>query len=113
MRKALFVISVTVLLFIINSLARSIYDLWQKQDLLTQAQRELENEKLENQKFKAGLSYVETREFIESEARNKLFLAKPGEQQVVIPLSTPVKQASSASAEASAPNWKKWLDLFF
>lgn len=109
MKKILFVIVVLVLLFIINSLARSIYNLWQKQDLLTQAQKTLEEEKLKNQKLKASLSYVETEEFVESEARNKLFLAKPGEQQVVIPQ----KEDKKPKKKEIIPNWKKWLDLFF
>lgn len=109
MKKAVFIVVVVVLLFIINSLARSIYNLWQKQDLLTQAQKTLEEEKLKNQKLKASLSYVETEEFVESEARNKLFLAKPGEQQVVIPQ----KEDKKPEKKEEIPNWQKWLNLFF
>jgi len=109
MKKIVFIAVVIVLLFIINSLVRSIYDLLQKQELLTSAQIELEEEKLKNQKLKAGLSYVETDEFKEEVARNNLLLIKPGEQEVVIPQ----KEEKGESKKPVLPNWQKWLELFF
>lgn len=109
MKKAIFITVVLVLLLIINNLSHSIYDLWQKQDVLTEAQKELEEEKLKNQKLKAGLSYVVTEEFIEEKARNNLFLAKPGEQQVVIPK----KEETKEEEKPQLPNWQQWLELFF
>lgn len=109
MKKIIFVIVVLVLLLIINSLARSIYDLWQKQDVLTEAQEDLDKEKLRNQKLKASLSYVVTEEFIEEKARNNLFLAKPGEQQVVIPQ----KEEKTDEKKQQLPNWQQWLELFY
>ncbi len=112
MKKVVFILIVIVLLLAINSLVHSIYDLWHKQDLLTSAEKQLEAEKLKNQKLKGELSYVQSRQFIEEEAHNKLFMVKPGEQQVLI------SQKLSGSSEAkkrsqNAPNWQKWIDLFF
>lgn len=112
MRKAAFILIVLVLLFIINGLAHSIYDLWHKQDLLTSAQKELSQEKLQNQKLKAGLSYVKTQQFIEEQAHNKLFLVKPGEQEVLI--SQVLKNKNQPQKQdQNIPNWQKWLHLFF
>ena len=110
LKKAAFIITVIVLLLIINGLVHSIYDIWNKQDLLKQAQRELTKEEEKNQKLKAELSYVQTQKFIEEEARNKLFLVKPGEQQVLIPN---IASESSRVQEKQAPNWQQWLNLFF
>jgi len=113
MRKVIFLTVLITSILIINSLVRSIYDLWRKQDLVTQAKIELEKQKQENQKLKSRLSAVEKEEFIEKEARNKLFLLKPGEQEVIIPKEL---LGASKSAEAkieNTPNWRKWWDLFF
>jgi len=112
MKKAAFILIVLVLLFIINGLAHSIYDLWHKQDLLTSAQRQLSQEKLQNQKLKAGLSYVKTPQFIEEQAHNKLFLVKLGEQEVLIS-QTLQKQNQPQKQSQNIPNWQKWLNLFF
>ena len=111
MKKAGFILIVIVLLLIINSLAHSIYDLWHKQDLLTTAQKELVSEKLKNKKIKAGLSYAKSPQFLEEEARNKLFLVKPGEREVII--SQKLNQNNSQKPQDNTPNWKKWLNLFF
>jgi len=112
MKKAAFVLIVLVLLFIINGLAHSIYDLWHKQDLLTSAQRQLSQEKLKNQKLKGELSYVKSQQFIEEEAHNKLFLVKPGEQKILISQSLKNKNQPQGKNQ-SIPNWQKWLHLFF
>lgn len=109
-KKAIFIVVVIVFLIIINNLVRSIYDIWSKQDLLNQAQKELTRKEQRNQKLRAELSFVQTPKFIEEEARNKLFLVKPGEQKVLIPnkvLETQKKQGKET------PNWQKWLNLFF
>ncbi len=112
MKKAVFILIVIVCLLIINSLVRSIYDLWNKQDLLVSAQKDLEAEKLKNARLKGELSYVQSNQFIEETAHNKLFLVKPGEQQVLISKDLINKEKSEKQKE-NIPNWQKWLNLFF
>lgn len=109
MKRIIFAAVVLFFLLIINGLSHSIYDLWHKQDLVTSAQKKLTEEKLKNQKLKADFSVVDSPEFIENEARNKLFLVKPGEQGVIIPQNLEIKEESSLVAE---PNWQKWINLF-
>lgn len=111
MKKAFFIVIVIVLLVVINNLIRSIYNLWSKQDLLYQAQNELKNEQQTNKKLKGELSYVQTPQFVEKEARNELFLVKPGEQDVLIPQTSSI-QAGQQEAN-NIPNWQKWIKLFF
>lgn len=112
MKKALYIVTVIVLLLIINSLINSIYNLWHKQDLLTSAQKQLQSEQQKNQKLKGELSYVQSQQFIEEEAHNKLFLVKPGEQEVLI--SQKLANDSPASKKSqNLPNWQQWLNLFF
>jgi cell division protein FtsB len=111
MKKLVFIITVIILLLIINSLAHSTFDLWHKQDLLTRAQQELAKEQQLNQKLKAELSYAKTNQFVEEEARDKLFMAKPGEQPVLIP-SDLLKPYILQKPTPAIPNWQKWWNLF-
>jgi cell division protein FtsB len=112
LKKIIFIAVTIFLVVIINNLIHSIYDIWSKQDLLNQAQKELNRQESKNLKLKAELSYIQTPEFIEQEARNKLFLVKPGEQGVLLP-STSSSNQSQKEKEAQTPNWQKWLRLFF
>ena len=73
MKKTLFIATVIISLIIINNLVRSIYSIWQKDKLALDAQNKLNYQKEENERLKSALSYVETQEFIEKEARDKLF----------------------------------------
>ena len=72
-KKVLFIGAIIICLIIINGLVRSIYDLWHKQDLVVKAKKDLEKERGLNQELKSQLSYAKSEEFLEEEARNKLF----------------------------------------
>ena len=98
----------------INNLIHSIYSTWQKQDLIIQAQQNLTAEKEENQKLKKDIAQVNNPQFVESEARDKLLLTKPGEGIVILPkgqLTT--KVPSTAKIVDMRPNWQRWWDTFF
>lgn len=110
MKKTLYIVIVIALILIINGLAHSIYDLWSKKDLITSAQKKLDEEKLRNQKLKGELSYVQTREFIEEQARDSLFLGRPNEKEIIIPQ---IPQKNELKLKTQIPNWQKWLDLFW
>lgn len=113
-KKIVFFGILIVSFFVINSLIHSIYSLWQKNDLIVKAKQNLEQEKKENTELKNKLADVKRPEFVEEEARNKLFLAKTGEGIIVIP--TDYLGASHSSREEhvdTRPNWKKWWDTFF
>jgi cell division protein FtsB len=110
MRKIIFIIIIAILLLISNDLTRSIYDIWQKKDYITQAQKELNVQKQENQRLKSALSYSQTQEFIEKQAREKLFMVKNGEQAILIEQGAEKADTSKGNTD---PNWKKWWKLFF
>lgn len=111
MKKIIFFTVLIISFFIINNLIHSIYDLWQKKDLIAKAELELIHQKQENKKLRSELSYAESREFIEKEARDKLLLLKPNEQQVLIPQD--LNQKREIESKDNTANWKKWWDLFF
>jgi cell division protein FtsB len=110
-KKIIYIVTVIILLVIINNLIRSIYDLWHKQDLLTAAKEKLELEKERNNKLKAELSYVQSEKFIEEQARNKLFMSKPGEQDILIQKNLIQKEKDKPKID-TRPNWQRWLNLF-
>lgn len=114
MKKIFFFIGTLIALFIINSLLQSIFSLTQKNTVIEKAKQELAAEKAENSRLKQQLTEVQDPAFIEKEARNKLFLVKPGEQMVLIPnpsvSPTPVVRREKQIAK---PNWVQWYEFFF
>lgn len=112
MKKIAYVLIIVGLLLIINSLSHSIIDLWSKQDLVKNAQLKLDQEKKENKELKNRLKIVQDRSFIESEARDKLFMVKPGEKEVILPSGTK-DENKAAQNESEKENWQKWISLFF
>lgn len=115
MKRVLFFIILIVSLFVINNLVRSIFNLWQKQQLVEQARKELSKEKEENQRLKNELFNVGSQGFIEEQARNKLLLLKPDEQRILISdnLTAVTESGKKNKEENKEANWKKWLKLFF
>lgn len=113
-KKIAFFVIIIVSIFIINSLVHSIYTLWQKKHLVVDARLDAEREREKNQTLKNKLNIIENPQFVEEEARNKLFLVKPGEQIVVLS-EKDLKASDSAKPKPkdTRPNWKKWYDLFF
>ena len=112
MKKGFFILVVVLMLLIIQGLLSSIFTLWNKQDVLTSAKQELQREELQNKNLKNRLSYVQSNQFVEEEAHNKLFLAKPGQQEVLISPDLIAKDQTQAKIE-NIPNWQRWINLFF
>ena len=113
MRKVGTIFIVIASLFIINSLVRSIYNLWQKQELVVQTAQELAEEKKRNAALKEQYSRVQKEGYVEEEARNKLFYVKPGEQVVIVGEREGTTSAAVTAKETDRkPNWRRWLELF-
>lgn len=107
----MFFVAIIIFIITIQAQVRSIYDLWHKQDLIVGAKKDLDREKEKNQRLKAELSFVKSKEFIEQEARNKLFMVKPGEAGVIVPQE--LVEEKKIKKEPELPNWQKWINLFF
>ncbi|MBI4089547.1 MAG: septum formation initiator family protein [Candidatus Levybacteria bacterium] len=114
MKKILFTITIIIFLLIVNDLLRSILDVWNKKDFVGKAEKELSYQKQLNNKLKSQLSFVQTPEFIEKEARDKLFMVKKDEKRIIIPegLGESTQNPPTGRKE-NPPNWKKWWELFF
>lgn len=113
-KKIAFFAVIVIFILTINNLVSSIYDIWQKQEIITQAQQELDTQKEENSQLKKQIAQVKQPQFIETEARDKLLLAKPGEGIIIIPPNQVAASSSSIPQLVdNRPNWEKWWDTFF
>lgn len=111
MKKILFFACTGISLIIIVNLITSIYTLWHKQDLVTQAQLQLQKEKKENSDLKKQLQEVSAPGFVEEEARNKLFMVKQGEGEILLS-HTSSSSAKKLSLQDTRPYWQQWLTVF-
>ena len=111
MKRILYLIVVVGLILVNNGLIHSVIELWNKQNVVKEAQIKLDLEKKENEKLKDQLAYVQTNAFIENEARDKLFLVKPGESEVLISKDLlPSNRPKTISTPK--PVWQQWAGLF-
>lgn len=111
LRALRLVIYFTTLLLVVNT-ARSIYSVWQKQSVLGERRAIVDELRQENEVLKHDLSQVESQDFIEKQAREKLNLQKEGDIVVVLPKDLKYKDAPSVDTPDD-PNWRKWWKLFF
>lgn len=102
-----------VCLFSIIHLITSIYTLWHKQDVLVTAEKQLQQEKKVHTQLQQQLKTVTASGFVEEEARNKLFMTKQGEQEVMIASDALTPTQAQTQIKDTRPNWQQWLSLFF
>ena len=113
MKRIIFFTIIVVATFSIIHSISSIYSLWQKRNLISESQQELKQSQEKNQKLKQQLKTVSNPLYVEEEARDKLFMVKPGEQTVYIDKSLLSQKQSVLAVKASDPNWVQWWELFF
>lgn len=99
------------------SLFLGVSSFWGRENALEQAQRELESLEKEYGQLLEKRAEVESDEFVEREARDKLGLAREGEVVVVLPSDeilrrlVPVEQEEVFVGEL--PIWRQWVEMFF
>lgn len=111
----------TVGIYLVVSLSRSIYSLSGKNDNIDEAKSRVEAELNKNTALNRALAEVQTRMVIERDARDKLNMSKTNETVVVIPKDLVDKIASETATVSASffnrpeiiPNWKKWWKMFF
>ena len=103
--------------FLTISLLRSIIDIWQKGGLLDKEEERLAKARLENEELTKEFERLQSPEYIEKQAREKLGLGKENEVVVVLPDEKTIKSFvpkidTSGDEVVNLPNWRKWF-LFF
>lgn len=100
-------------LYLIASFSHSLYELWNKQEAVTRQQQKVNQAQETNNKLKNELRYVQSDEFVEEQAREKLGMAKEGETVVIIQDKALQEATKSAiPTPTPLPNAMQWLSLF-
>lgn len=104
-----------LLIYLVLSLVGRIFSLFQAEERVRVARRRLEEAKRRNEELAERLRYVESREFLEREARDKLGLGRRGEAVVILPKEVMKEslEKKEKKEEKLIPNWKKWVKVFF
>lgn len=117
MKKYIRYIVLIVSLFLIFSISRSIWGLLQKGKTLDEAKERVEELEKEQAKLLEMREVIESEEFVEREAREKLGLAKPGEVVVILPHDDILRKFAPKVEEEEfvqeQPIWKRWVRMFF
>ncbi len=113
MKKIIFLITVIFSVTIICGLIGSIYQLWHKQDVLYRTAHQLVLVQKQNQQLKNQLTIVKTKQFVEEQARDNLFLVKPNEHDVIIAKNLTDNKQKMIIQKVNLPYWKQWLAIFF
>ncbi len=74
--------------------------------------QQLEDAQLNRDKLQDLISYLESDQYVEEQARSQLNLSKPGEKRVDLSLE-PENLALQAEANDKRSNLRKWFDYFF
>lgn len=109
--KSILLLGITViLLWVIKNITTSIISLRQNSHIVTALKDQKEDAKRKKQLLQQKLYFVNTTEFIETEAREKLGMVKPGEHIVLAPQIATTEQKMTLDM---TPTWMRWWKLFF
>jgi cell division protein FtsB len=110
MIRAFRILIVIVLLVVIATIGKSVYNQTLKFKEITQAESKVSLLEKENHKLESVLEKGKTNFFLEKQARDKLGFQKPGDVLYVVP-----KKEKSLEKEnvSETENWRQWLNLFF
>ncbi len=100
------VIVIIGILLVVN-LVRSFQLVTEKSKVIGEGQNRLFEEQARNDKLKRELAKVESREYIEKNAREKLNLGKEGEYVVILPPMTPMPTPTVGKIVSNPEAWMK------
>jgi len=100
----------TLLLFL--NVIRSYFAFQNRRSIVSQVQIKLQKTKEENENLKRQLARVESKEYIEEEARNKLNMGREGEMILILPSVSPITEPTPIPIDTTS-NPEKWLRIFF
>jgi cell division protein FtsB len=80
---------------------------------IAKLEKQMENIKKDNQQLSSLIQYLNTPEYKEKEARDKLNLRKDGEYVVVLPQGDVASATNQPGTQNDKANYKQWFDYFF
>lgn len=110
-KKFILALITLFLVWLIINYSLQIAKLWQSGKRIGEKKKELSLIEKKNNEFKESLEKVQSTEFIEKEAREKLGMSKEGERVVIMPqVGTNLEFTNEQIS--NEPNWQKWWQLF-
>lgn len=114
LKKLIYGSIIIVVLVIAYNLLIQITQAVKSGERLSEATEQLYNLQKKNQELKKKLLQIQSPDFIESQARDKLGLSKAGETVVIIPEDKlKLLMEASAPAQIRLPNALGWWKVFF
>lgn len=115
LKKLAYIGGILLIIVICYSLIKQIYDSSQVGNRLNTETAKLVSLQKQNSELKSQLQKVNSIEFIESEARDRLNFSRMGETVVIISQDeiNKVLGTMTEKKEEILPNWQGWLKLFF
>ncbi len=110
--KALKLILLFFLIFVIVSLLQNTIRLVEKGLVVRKEQQSLEKLREKNQQLRAQFDYVKTSDFLEQEARNSLGLTKD-ESVLILPADFLFREKAKKESNNQVTPWRQWWELFF
>jgi len=120
--KILLIISLLVLLFFTVNLSREIINRRDLQGEISALQEKIDGLKSRNTELVGLIEYFKTPDFVETEARTKLNLKKPGETIIIVPEPGELKDENknitnepafiTATVVKEISNPQKWWNYF-
>lgn len=113
-RKVATIAVITLLLGLFYGLGRQVYSSLQAGNRLNVEAEELAKLQQKNTELKKKLVEVQSPQFVEKEARDKLNFTRPNETIVIIPQEEidKILGIEERVEEIKIPNWQGWLRLF-
>ncbi len=105
-------LAVVLTLFLITNSAKRILSFRSTANQVLGEEARLERLRQENEDLKRELEYKKSQRFVEEELRNKLGLAREGEEVYVIGEQEGDNGQETVEVK-QLPNWKKWQKLIF
>ena len=113
-QRFLAIVGLILLLLIVLPLARTYSQKRVIENEISGVQKEISQFEKDNQDLKEMLSYLQSDQSLEAQARLNLNLKKPGETVVVIENQADIKNSDDVTNdEAEISNFKKWFNYFF
>ena len=112
MKKSLFNLVVIIIgSLIVVGLSRNIIRLLKSEKKVDEARLEVTQLETEQKELVERKAYLESDEFIEEQARNKLNMSQEGEQIVILPQEIGNNHASEVTSQ-ELPPYRQWLQVF-
>lgn len=112
MKQVISWIIIIIGVVLIINISRSIYDLSTRSQLVNNAQERFMEVQEKNAVLREEYRRVQSNEYIEEVAREKLGLGKEGETVYVLPKAKTDQIHDDNKEAKKVPIWRQWLGLF-